>query len=452
MRAIIFFAVMLFTLLSTVRAQSTADTSAENGPPKALSFDFSHRMRFVSWDAGMKIRDGAPVTFTRNRTRLGGTWRPLQTLELRATLTNEFFNWIEYPVEREFNFDEVIFEHLYLRWRNDAVLPLDITLGRFDMPLGEGFVIMDGTPLDGSRTLYMNGIRAMVEPADGHRTTIFYVHQQTQDKLLPVINDRDRPLAEEERNVAGVYYTGVWDRLGWDLYVLHALSQDSAVITPGGVDDLKGLSEYTFGARVMAELLPGVRATVEGALQRGELRVKTRPSLDRKAWAVHGNLAWDLRPGVALPLRLRAGMYHYSYEMLNIQPEGSGTYGWLFLLGQWDPVLGRWPKWSESLVFTEGILLRPAYWSIVQAPFADVTVFLHSDWEFRSSVQTLTRPEGFGSDRGVGTLLTAHVFWKPDLPLSGHAMVERMWYHDDIRAQNPAYTWARLELLYVMGW
>jgi hypothetical protein len=452
MRIIGLIAAMLLSLLSEARAQSTADTSDEVRPKGTFAFDLSHRMRFASWDAGMKIRDGSPVTFTRNRTRFGVTWRALETIEFRGTLTNEFFNWIEYPVEREFNVDEVIFEHLYLRWRNDAVLPLDVTLGRFDMMLGEGFVIMDGTPLDGSRTLYMNGIRAEIVPHIGHRATLFYVHQPTRDKLLPVINDRDRPLAEEERNVAGVYYTGVWDRIDWDLYVLHALSQDSAVISHSGVDDLKGLSEYTFGARIVAELLPGVSSTIEAALQRGELRVKDKPSLDRKAWAAHGNLAWDMRPGLELPVLLRAGMYHYSYEMLNIPAEGSGSYGWLFLLGQWDPILGRWPKWSESLVFTDGILLRPAYWSIVQAPFADVTVYLHSAWEIRSSIQALKRPEEFGPDRKAGTLLTAHLFWKPDLPISGHAMLERMWYDANFRAEAPSYLWARLELMYRVEW
>jgi hypothetical protein len=452
MRIIILFAALMFSLALETRAQSTADTPDEARPHKELSFDLSHRMRFVSWDAGMKIVGGSPVSFTRNRTRIGGTWRPLPSLELRATLTNEFFHWIDYPVEREFNLDEVIFEHLYVRWRNDALLPVDVTVGRFDMPLGEGFVIMDGTPLDGSRTLYMNGVRAVVEPAEGHSATLFYVHQPTRDKLLPVFNDRDRPLSEEDRSVAGMYYTGMWDRIDWDLYALHVQSRDSAVISHSGVEDLKGLSEFTFGARVAAELLPGVSATLEAALQRGELRVRARPSLDRKAWAAHGNLSWDLRPGLELPVLLRAGMYHYSYEMLSIPSEGSGTYGWLFLIGQWDPVLGRWPKWSESLVFTEGILLRPAYWSIVQAPFAEVSVTPHSDWVIRSSIQTLKRAKEFGPDQRVGTLLTAHLFWKPDLPFSGHAMLERMWYDGDFRAEAPSYLWARLELMYRVEW
>jgi hypothetical protein len=430
----------------------TGDTTRVRGD-RVLSFDFSHRMRAVTWDEGMYVRSGYPVTFTRNRTQLGMTWRPVADLEVRTMLTNEFFNWMRYPVKREFNIDELIFENLYVHWDGGEHLPLSVTAGRFDMMLGEGFVIMDGTPLDGSRTLYMNGARVDARPWTDHEFTLFYVHQPERDNLLPVINDRKRALLESSRDVAGLYYTGRVPMLDYDVYGLYSATHKPAS-KPVDSYAFEGIRDATIGTRLVAEPLTGLRATVEGALQRGELLVADLPSLDRSGWAAHGNIAWDLRESVKLPLTLKAGMYHYSYKFLEIDEAYSGRYGWLVLAGWWDPVMGRWPKWSESMVFTEGILVAPAYWSWLQAPFLELAVAPHPDWKFRSSVQWMSHPSPIDGDasRDVGTLFSAHLFWNPDLPLSGHAMVEYMQYDKAYWMAADSYLWARLELMYRIVW
>ena len=68
------------------------------------------------------------------------------------------------------------------------------------MRLGDGFLIMEGSPLDGSRTLYVNGARLDMEAWTSQRFTLFYLYQPEQDDLLPIINDRERALAEYTRN------------------------------------------------------------------------------------------------------------------------------------------------------------------------------------------------------------------------------------------------------------
>jgi len=53
--------------------------------------------------------------------------------------------------------DEIVFDNLYLDVKNVFGLPLDLRIGRQDFlfTYGEGFVILDGTPYDGSRTVYI---------------------------------------------------------------------------------------------------------------------------------------------------------------------------------------------------------------------------------------------------------------------------------------------------------
>ncbi len=61
-----------------------------------------------------------------------------------------------------FDINEVVFDNLYLDVKNIFNSPLDLRLGRQDFlgTYGEGFLIMDGTPQDGSWTFYFNALKA----------------------------------------------------------------------------------------------------------------------------------------------------------------------------------------------------------------------------------------------------------------------------------------------------
>jgi hypothetical protein len=54
--------------------------------------------------------------------------------------TNEFRVYMA-PKNRVFNWNEVFFDNLYLKWKVSNTVPLTLTAGRQDMKFGEGFVI-----------------------------------------------------------------------------------------------------------------------------------------------------------------------------------------------------------------------------------------------------------------------------------------------------------------------
>jgi len=63
-------------------------------------------------------------------------------------------------------------------------------LGRQDFlgTYGEGFLIMDGTPQDGSRTFYFNAAKASWRVNDTNTVDVIYMNDPRDEEFLPVIN------------------------------------------------------------------------------------------------------------------------------------------------------------------------------------------------------------------------------------------------------------------------
>ncbi|PLX33220.1 MAG: hypothetical protein C0600_00860 [Ignavibacteria bacterium] len=119
----------------------------------------------------------------------------------------------------------------------------------------------------------------------------------------------------------------------------------------------------------------------------------------------------------------------------------------------WDPLFARWPKWSESFIYSlsqlrDGI----AYTSNITAPWVEVR------WQPVARVSLRTMLQRLGDHAGrtelltpsaIGTLLIAEVKFQAMDRLSGHFLFERMWYDDGhpiIEADD--YVWMRAELQY----
>lgn len=405
-----------------------------------LTFDASHRMRFVGWDAGLGGVGGAPVQFTRNRTRAGFTLRPSASLEIRAALVNEFYNYLEFPGEKPFNFDEIAFEHLYARWQDTVGIPLGVTVGRQDMRLGDGFLIMEGSPLDGSRTLYVNGARLDMEAWTSQRFTLFYLYQPEQDDLLPIINDRERALAEYTRKIAGIHYDGTFEGSTVNAYVIRAEGESRPWLEPlreGG----ERMTSTTIGLRVVRPFGEGFDVRAELAFQ--DMRTKDDFGSTVHDWehAFQGDVGWTAPDGELLGLGTRFGLVSYS--------------------DRWEPLLGRWPKWNESMVFSRGILAAPGYWSNLSAFFAEVSC--HPLPSLRAVIRIqqyqYIDPVSWGwpdrSSSDIGRLAAFYLFWKPDLPVSALAMFEHLWYADTFvdahGGELPAScSWGRVELSWAL--
>jgi len=402
-----------------------------------LKFAFSERMRLETWDntIGFDSSLADENTYTRTRSSLTAEWKPFDSLLFVCKITNEFRYYFA-PDDKEFSIHEFFFDQLYLKAIEPFGLWGSFTIGRQDMRFGEGFVVMDGGPLDGSRSAYFNGARVDLNlyNFNGEKGTItyFYVYQSETDRLLPLINDRSQMLIEQPEEGYSAYLSCTIEKRVWDVYYIHKNIYETATIKEES-------SIETLGLRALIPLTGGLEFTGEAASQWG-----SKSDNDRVAFGGYFHL--DYKTGESFPLP----------ELI--------TLGGIYLTGDnpdtpeweaWDPLFSRWPKWSESLIYAFIKESKVAYWSNFNSLYASLRIPLWVDSNLNLTYHFLgadepaptsnTFPGGVGTDRG--NLFIARLNFKLLPELSGHVVWEHLTPGDFYSAGADGYNWFRTELL-----
>jgi len=206
------------------------------------------------------------------------------------------------------------------------------------MTHGEGFLIMDGTPLDGSRTFYFNAAKLNVKFSDNWNADLIYITQQTTDRYLPsMYASEKRPLNSSDEQGWVVYGRGkIGESLSLEPYYMYKKEETADELTLN-----------TIGARAVFNAA-GFKFRGEYAHQFGEYDTSNR---DRTA---DGGYVFVSR----------------GYKDLKWSP--SWELGYIYLSGDdpnstddeaWDPLWSRWPWLSELYVFTLIQERGIAYWT-----------------------------------------------------------------------------------------
>ena len=124
-------------------------------------------------------------------------------ISLFTKLTDEFraYTYFYQSSSRKkglgFDINETVFDNLYLDIKDVLGLPVDLRFGRQDFlfTYGEGFLIMDGTPLDGSRTFYFNAFKSTWKINEKNSLDFVYIRNPRDDLYLPIINEGKSPQA-----------------------------------------------------------------------------------------------------------------------------------------------------------------------------------------------------------------------------------------------------------------
>ncbi|MFC2139760.1 hypothetical protein ACFLR4_03775 [Bacteroidota bacterium] len=417
-----------FVILPNIGAQS-------NSPH--FTFGLSERLRFVSWDNAITLNDEAEAdnTFTRYRTSIWTNWKLSDYLEFYVKLTNEFRYYFT-PDNKDFEIHEIIFDNLYLKYRPLPGIPLTLTLGRQNIMLGEGFVVMDGHPLDGSRSIYFNAVRGDIKLDQNDNLTFFYTYQPVTDDLLPLINDKNMRLIEKPETGLGIYYKALLDNsIGLDAYVINkkieSTQQDS-------IDE----NFNTFGFRISSPITKGLSITAEAAYQTGNYE-----NHERNSYGGYAYLDYTSSMKFPLPQKLTLGLINLSGD----DPSTKDMEGW-------DPLFSRWPKWSESYIYTQILENggKVAYWSnfisIYGSVEFDICEKINLDIDFhhlmshRKMLSASLLPGGEGKTRGE--LFIVKLNAEITDGLSGHLLLENFWPGNYYSADSDGYYWLRIELMY----
>lgn len=419
--------------------------------------------------------------FQRFRERVGVTVKPCEWFEFGARLVYEPRHFCQ-PDSRqafdrnaayidEWTTNEAIFDQAYVKFKNVGGLPITATIGRQDIILGDGWLVLDGTPLDGSRTIFFDAARftANLESCKTKVDLIYIQQYADSDEWLPPFCDKDFHNIEQDEKGVILYVSNksIKDTTvdGYFIYkhdeqVLGAEPGDirSGNLAPWQAGDNADI--YTFGSRIVHEIDEHWQIKGEGAFQFGSKSKAVGVNADRTtindrehqlAWAANTRLTYFFRDE-------KKNEVHVGYEFLSgDERAGDGENG------QFDQLWGRWPQWSELYVYTVGLENRPGEctnlhrinvgWSCVPCDKITLAADYNALFTQHNSYSNFGRqgPAGYFTDDGSfrGHLLTGKLTYKFNQHISGHLLAELFFpgdFYNDSR--NEVAGFFRYELTF----
>jgi len=251
---------------------------------------------------------------------------------------------------------QAVYDNLYMQWTRIAGAPMSLKFGRFDATYGKGLVLFDGTPLDGSRTIYNDGAIATLH-MDDMNTNVDFIWFQNDGSLRrlssigPTNSSDKKNVSEYDTQILGAYLSNKSFK-DVEIQAYYLFKDDSPINGYGSYKDAgvpSGLV-HTVGANVQGMYgawdyygevagqwgmrkgmfwSPAMNGTGSGSWYGdGEKH-------SRQAYSINGDLGYTFKD-VAWTPRVHGFYNNYSGD-----DNGSATYE------GWDPVLGRWPQFSE---------------------------------------------------------------------------------------------------------
>lgn len=271
---------------------------------------------------------------------------------------------------RKFDQDEVVIDNLYLDIKKPAGLPLNLRIGRQDFlgpdTYGEGFLIMDGTPADGSRTFYFNALKAQLLLHPKHTLDIVVVKQKERDVFLPSIHpsydDNGVLYINHKKRLSASNEFAFWlygrckinPQLTLEPYYIYKKEEDSKFVP--------ALYLHNIGLRGVYTFKNNIRLRAELVHQFGEYSNNT----DRRGW---GGYAFLEIPFTNCPTKptLELGYVYLSGDDPDSKKDEA-----------FNPLFTRNPKWNELIIYT--YLLEtakwggpiPGYWTNLKMPLVQV--------------------------------------------------------------------------------
>ncbi|HVP58592.1 MAG TPA: hypothetical protein VMU02_10880 [bacterium] len=409
-----------------------AETQA--GPIGQWRLGGALRLRYIDLAnvTALGLEPYAKHQVARVRTQVSVARRFSPTLRLFGELANESSKYVDCDSCRG-GFDEIIVDNLYLEAVRPHGLPIGVRLGRQNLFYGDGFLIADGTPLDESRTTYVNGL-LITTTIPLWSLDFFAARDPHRDEYLPRINNRYTRLSETDDFLWGIFMErqpapGTALRYTFGPYYVYKSEKNGdrmALIHTMG-------ARLGFGVRV-------VEVAGEVAYQGGKVPAYDflGPDLEEvlagsqsvSALGGHARLTGHLAS--LAPLDIEGGYVYLTGDDRKTRNKYEG----------WNPLLGRWPMWSELYIYTLAVeaLPRPlhqgiAYWQNLKMPYIRVSyagngpVTFEAKYCWLDAFEDLTiEPTVDPSYEGPthrGELVELKLGWNSPRLFSGHVVYER---------------------------
>jgi hypothetical protein len=403
---------------------------------------------WLSWGADARLReiftpnlllDREDRHFQRYRFRLWASVKPIEDISFNARLVWEPRHFCQPSrtltardarVIDEWTMNEAIPDRFNVQWKNFLGLPVTITAGRQDIIFGNGWLVLDGTPLDGSRTIFFDAIRGTVDLEDWKTTVdLIYICQQADsDQHIGPFCDKDfHNIEQDEQGVIVYVKNKCLPKTQIDGYFIYKADKQDLGSEPGDVGAGRlapwqvgtDADIYTFGARVAGELDENWKYRAECAYQFGN-----KNGRDLSAFGFNSRLSYFLKDACNNNFRV-------SYEYLSGDDPDPGDGG---TDTGFDPLWGRWPQWSELLAYTIALENRPGEQSNLHRFGVGWSCNPHEKLEVCADYNLIFRDEKVDSfnreaayfQNGCfkGQLLTGLLRYKISPRISGHLLAE----------------------------
>jgi hypothetical protein len=422
-------------------------------PTPWLSWGADERMRIEGFDNAITLNQQAPGhewDFLRYRTRVWASVKPIEEVSLNARMIWEGRYWFEPQQTDEHNDPrfykkacdtaQIVIDNLNAKL-TIAPISTTFTVGRQDIVLGDGWLVLEGTPLDGSTTIFFDAFRSTTQFKDANLTMdLIYINQYASpDMWLPTINDTDR-LAIENNERGAIAWFAWKPTKAFELDPYFIYKHDEASLKAVSGQDNADI--YTFGARAVNNFTDNLMGRVEVAGQFGD---KNSKSL--QAAGLLSRLAYNFNDAWRNELRLNA-------EYLS----GSSDRDKYF-----DPLWGRWPQFSELFVYTDAketriantsnlIRFGPGY---VVRPYSAKDSSLEFEFDYNALFadgNPINAAPGFVGDGCFrGHLFSAIMRYKINRYMSGHLWSEYFVpgnFYSDANRDNAVFLRAELVLTF----
>jgi hypothetical protein len=431
------FVLALLALLSVPAvAQQAPAPSAQKTltSERRIQFGFDQRVRNEDWnnlfDFSDKINDKRVQM--RYRSMFWATVPFSSNVDLVAGLNSE--STVKrcpgaLPAACVNHFDEIVFDRLYFDVRKVFIKGLALRLGRQNIQEGEGFLILEGTPGDGSKDIYLNAVNLNYSWKKSKLELIGIFDPKT-DRFLPQIHSRHKPLNDWDDEAVGLYYTNKnHARTNYEAYYFYKKEVHdhkanlAAVIQPDR--DI-----HTVGGRVVQLLTPTVSLTGEWAQQSGSQQ-------DNKSIAAWGGYGYAKKTFGRKWKPYILGGY---WAMSGADPRSTTVNG------NFDPIFARWPKFSELYLYSQlkeyGIgmntNLNQVQGEAGFSPWKPITCRV-TYYHMGAYHPFPGNPAIFGSGLSRGDLLETRIDYVINKNWSGHSTIEHVTPGDFYKDRNAAY-------------
>ncbi|MBN1359957.1 MAG: alginate export family protein [Sedimentisphaerales bacterium] len=430
-----------------------------HNPTPWLQMGLDHRFRTIYAENIDTLNDDnaqSIYNFQRYRTRWWAKWILGEDIDFNTRLTWEFRTWADPPRRPQAtDFDEVLFDRFNITLRNMFGMPLTGVIGRQDVILGVGWLMLDGTPLDGSRTIFTDSARFTYDwAAKKTKLDMIYVDNGAKtDRWLKPLGDEHRALTEQDEHGAVLYLTNTSiENVQLEGFFMYKNDNpiDSAV-TNMPAQWTRKAEIYTFGGAIAGTPAERWKYRAEAAIQTGEKSditsgLSAGTMRDLEAYGALTNLEYLFNDA-------RSNSLHVGYEYASGDDPATADNE------QFDLLWAEWPRWSELYIYTytnETMIAESTNLHRLNVGHKfkpckawEISTDYHALWA--DEMGQPWNPGGLtlGSSRFRGHLITCWAKYKYGTHIAGHLLGEYLIPGDYYAAvNNDEAFWLRFNLEY----